>query len=45
MDNLLAVVIVLIFLAAIVVPFLSVLFSRRYPREQEGFGKREPPAG
>ena len=45
MDNLLEVVIVLIVLAAIVVPFLSVLFSRRYPREQESSGKREPPTG
>jgi|SRR5579885_2630035 hypothetical protein len=35
MDNLLGVVIVLILLAAILVPFLSVLFSRRYPRETE----------
>ncbi|HVB72448.1 MAG TPA: hypothetical protein VNE38_02735 [Ktedonobacteraceae bacterium] len=35
MDNLLGVVIVLILLAAMVIPFLSVLFSRRYPREQE----------
>jgi hypothetical protein len=45
MDNLLGVVIVLILLAAILVPFLSVLFSRRYPREQENSSRRKPPTG
>ena len=44
MANLLGVVIILILVAAMVVPFLLVLFSRRYPRKQESPGRREPPA-
>ena len=43
MGNLLGVVFVLILLAAVVYPFLSVLFSRRYPRKQERSSRREPP--
>ena len=44
MSNLFGVVIVLIMVAAIVVPFLSVLFSRRYPKEQESSIRRQPPS-